>query len=414
MKVIPVLLVALTLCFATAHSQSAKTLKKLAKAEKLSKKGKLDKAEVILEDLLAEFPTYGRAWDQLSDLKHEQYLLAKSTLSFFGSAITITTTDKEGNIIEDDSLTMAFTSLFNKIRPGSMELEAYKHTLRLATLNTPTAVESAINLRTGYIDPKLDTGLSEAAQEHFYAGELAFRNSDFNTAAIEYQKAIDEEPEYFKAALYLGDAYYFQKLYLEAIKKFAAARDRFPELLEPRKYLMDAYMKEGLFEKALEAGIESMLVYPDYTMLQRIEDVAYEVNGAKLTMAYTQRMVLPNAVSKPGLSSNQPLPVASGHWIHYQEALHRMNEYCDSNGIITKENDETNASYLEVYSWEYMLSKSNDPSLEQARNMANKGYLDCYVLISNFHFDFYEQYKHFSTKNPDHIREYFELLLATE
>ena len=40
--------------------------------------------------------------------------------------------------------------------------------------------------------------------------------------------------------------------------------------------------------------------------------------------------------------------------------------------------------------------------------MKEAGYLDCYVFISAFHYDHFEQYKDFSENNEDRIKTYIE------
>lgn len=55
-----------------------------------------------------------------------------------------------------------------------------------------------------------------------------------------------------------------------------------------------------------------------------------------------------------------------------------------------------------------MLKNSTDISLDQARKMQKDGYLDCYVLVSLYHYDFYSQYLDFSTKYKDKIAEYYK------
>ena len=67
--------------------------------------------------------------------------------------------------------------------------------------------------------------------------------------------------------------------------------------------------------------------------------------------------------------------------------------------------------YLEIYSWEKMLAESEDKSLDEAKKMQELGYLDCYVMITCFHQDFYEQYQDFAANNKDRIIKYFDLII---
>lgn len=43
--------------------------------------------------------------------------------------------------------------------------------------------------------------------------------------------------------------------------------------------------------------------------------------------------------------------------------------------------------------------------------MKNKGQLEAYVLISLFHFDLYDQFKHYVASHPEEARAYVRSLL---
>jgi len=80
--------------------------------------------------------------------------------------------------------------------------------------------------------------------------------------------------------------------------------------------------------------------------------------------------------------------------------------------IITQPNPLTSAKYLEVYAWEEMLNNSDSNDLAEARRMQKEGYLDCYVLVTCYHYDFYNQYIDFVKNNPDKVVEYYEKFLV--
>ena len=56
-------------------------------------------------------------------------------------------------------------------------------------------------------------------------------------------------------------------------------------------------------------------------------------------------------------------------------------------------------------------SELSTEELTFAKKMANLGYLDCYVFISEFHFDLYSQYENFARDNKERIKIYIEKYL---
>src|SRR5690606_35572773 len=114
--------------------------------------------------------------------------------------------------------------------------------------------------------------VSSKAIKFFNKAEEEFKNKNYNKAGEYYQRAIEYQPDFYKALLYLGDTYYFMNNYIEAINKFKQCSEKYPHFLEPRKYLVDAYRKEGLYDKSYEEAIEAVLVYPDLSMFAKMED----------------------------------------------------------------------------------------------------------------------------------------------
>ncbi|MFB1022415.1 MAG: hypothetical protein QMC40_06605 [Vicingaceae bacterium] len=104
----------------------------------------------------------------------------------------------------------------------------------------------------------------------------------------------------------------------------------------------------------------------------------------------------------------------SKHWKTYQDALAKINIYCDSNGIVVKHTSLTKNKYLEVYGWEEMLRSETHKDLETAKEMQKLGYLDCYAFLTCFHDDFYQQYQHFVKNNKKKVRRFYtEIVLKS-
>jgi len=329
-------------------AQSNPLEKKLDKAYDLIKKDKNDKADDYLVELLKEYPHFGEAWDLLGEIRHQAYEDSKKTSGFLGGNFTVTVKDKNGEEkpAEDDSLAGKLVEMLNGMDISKIAYSKFMYTLRRGLLSSTDAYKCSMYPRILNIDAKVDTNVNTKALKHFSQAESAFQDKNYHKAALLYKKAIDEQPDFYKARLYLGDAYYFQGDYVEAIKRFKEAINTFPAQLEPRKYLVDAYGKEGLYEKALDVAIRAMAIYPDLSLMQKLDDAAF-FNNKKVGIQWTPRSVFPVSIKSDSTSSglnvyNSPEKLeAKDEWVYYENAADKIKEYCNEKDIINA-NQELN------------------------------------------------------------------------
>lgn len=395
-------------------TQDRVPLKKLQQVSTLASKGKLEKAGQKMEKLLHKYPHDGQGWNYLFKIRYMEWEESKQSDMLFKN-FTIQVKDSTGQLSEakNDSLVKSITSILGNFKLSEGPYQQLLYTARKATLLSHETETAEMMFRMEVIDYKVDTGISDTAFSVFKIAEEYFFQENYEKAAWHYKKALELDSTYYLAAFYLGDAYYFLADYPRAIDAFSRAKHREPFLMEPRKFLYDAYLKNGSYDLALEEAISSMLLLPEHSMMERLRKAARRLKR-NFDVAPTNRTVFPNTYRLPPQYANKslrftdPYPlVASGPWIHYEQAKEKMEMYCDEKGIINKKNDLSKSPYLEVFSWEEMLKNSNDPSLETARRMQEEGYLDCYVFITCFHFDLLEQYKDFAARNEQKIRTYF-------
>ncbi len=403
-QVLSLLFIMISVSF--GFSQSGDLEKRLKKVDGLIEKNKLEKAGERLEGILVDYSYYGKGWDLLSKIRRKEWQDSQSMDSFMKGAFTVTV--EGGGDKESDELANSLVSLLNEMRPSLVAYDTYIYTLRMATLKSNTAYYSAILLRNEKVVVVVDTNLTEKASAYFEEGEKAFHNKNYHKAALNYQKAVEEQPNFYKARLYLGDSYYFTGDYMEAIEKFKLAKDQFPNMLEPRKYLVDAYAKEGLYPNCLEEAIRAFTVYPDISMYAKLKDAAV-LSGKNIELEWTQRACFPNTMKST--HSQILIEDEKSAWFYYQSSKVKLKEYCDENGKVSKENGWTKAKYLEVFSWEQMIEHSAEDELLEAKKMQELGYLDCYVLVTCFHQDFYNQYTDFAVNNEEKIIEYFNAFI---
>ncbi len=398
----------LFLSFSVVYSQSHPAEIKLEKVNDLLKKNKIDAADKKLVKLLEEYPSYGYAWDLLAKIRNYQYRESKKVPNIFDN-LTVVTKDSLGNEIED-TLGENLMNILAQMSPEKKAYNNYIYTLRQAMLYSDNAYNSSIYLRMALRDIEVDTALGTKELNYFNKAENEFVAKNFNKAAKYYQRALDINPDFYKALLYLGDSYYSLENYIEAIKKFKTCADRYPNLLEPQKFLVDAYYNEGLYEEALKESIRCIAIYPDLSTLQRLEDAAFELNK-KPSFRWMPRETFPNVISKDSTTfvdeENQPQIETSAHWDIYTEAIDKVKPFSSSTGLIEDGNEFAPYVYLEMYGWEQMLKESEHESLEVARKMKALGYLDCYVFLSRFHDDLYPQYRHFVENNMEKVIKYY-------
>ncbi len=402
----------------SSNAQSNPAQEKLEKIHALLKKNKIEQAEKKLVDLLDEYPHYGEGWDLMGDFEHYHYKESKKTAGLFGN-ITVTTKDEDGNEIpvEDDTLATKFMDLLQKMDPSKIAFSKYLYTVRKATLFSNTAYRSSVAIRNQFRVPKVDTMVSTKALKYYNKAEEEFAAKNYNKAAKQYKRALEYQPDFYKAQLYLADAYYYLKYYTEAIKYFKICAEKYPDLIEPRKYLIDSYGKEGLYDLALNEAIESMLVYPDLSNNAKLEDLVF-VTEKKLAVEWEPRPIFPNVIDVGDEDSGintyaNPDTVVPPLWESYVNALDKIEKYCDKKGVVITPNNLSDAKYLEVYSWEEMLENAPEDKFTQARKMQALGYLDCFVLVTCFHDDFYDQYRHFVVNNRDKVLDYYKDIVIT-
>jgi len=393
-----VLLAALLLTTLSPFAQDVNFEKVAKKAEKYLAKGKFDKADKKLTKALDEAPYWGAGWDLLSEVRLNQWQQARQEDNPLAN-LSITVSSKDGDQEKNDSMAQSVMQLFQNFSPDKMAYNKAIYTMREAQANSKTAYMSVVYLRSYEVDKSIDTAVPDEAWILFNKAEQEFQRKNYNKSATLYQQAVEVYPQFYKASLYLGDSYYFLEFYKEAIIKFSEAVEKFPNQLEPRKYLSDAYKEAEMYELALDAAISALEVYPDLILqakvatLARYVDKHYKVVGVN-------RPLLPEEAWETESTDKFSEP-----WKWYVIALQNIKDCVDDNGIITDCN-KTAIRYSELYAWEEMLKHASPTEFLEARAMQESGYLDCYVMLTNFHQDFYSQYVDFVKHNPGRIKEY--------
>jgi len=389
-KITPlILLLLLGACTSVFAQLGEADTKQYNKSVKLYNKGKHDKAIGILDKVQAGNLQNDELWDVRVQMEYGRYInqLQKD----------ISTAQKKFSGSRDQN------NYINNGKSATYEIEMLAACSR-ATLYCEKQERASMLLRIFLVD-KGEGKPDKEAKEEFDKGEEKFTAKDFNGAIRCYKKAIEIDSTYYKATLYLGDAYFNNEDYDKALLWYKKACDMRPNLLEPRKYLTDAYMKQKNWKEAYDACIEGIAVYPDVGMFIKLEEIC-DKQGKTFNRHWVSRVNYPNS------NATVQEPVETAPWSYYRQAKTEIKFYCNQDGIITEETEKTKSKFMEVYSWEFMLDKGQGSELSFARKMNEAGYLDCYVFISMYHISFHEQFAKWSKDNKDRVKTYIDTYLV--
>lgn len=306
----------------------------------------------------------------------------------------------------DDMYSMLFSGETNIVLPDRQAyFSQYINACRQADLAMINSRSSQL-LRNHLVDYYPDTAVADSAKKEFDLAEEDFIEQDFNSALNHYYKAVEIQPDYYQAVMYLGDSYYAMEVMDSALIYFRRASEMHPDLLEPRKYISDALANLNETEASRQAALETFYIYPDVAMFWKYADLV-ETQGKTFDRHWIKRGSPINSTIVNAYTTSDPV------WASYQSAKEELLPFCDSNDVVVMRNKYSNADYLEVYSWEKMLVKHPDvPEFAFAHKVMMEGYLDCFVFISQFHYDLYPQFKHFAANNRDRIKYYLENYLT--
>lgn len=367
--------------------------KKVQKAIDLFNDGKMGKAIEMMEKIKDKDPSDAN-WNVLVNMYSHQYEYYRqnSTKLLTDQLMESLNSKKKKKVIYFTDPKSYFNIFINKCRE--------------ANLFSQSSLASQY-LRNYLVDYNPDTAIADTAKEEFKTAEDFFYKKDYLNAISHYEKALSLQPDYYKAVIYLGDCYWYIENMDTAIYYFKKGIQMHPDLLEPRKYLTDALAFCYKNEEAKNECLNAIYIYPDIAMFAKYAELV-DRDKKSFNNHWIKRNCGINRITMV------EYPTKDKTWKAYQEAEKDVKDYCDSLGIITKPNTVTKSKYLEVYSWEHML-KETKPLPEEfafAKKMADEGFLDCYVFISEFHYDFYDQYLDFVKNNKDKIKKYIETYLV--
>ena len=375
--------------------------KKLNKAVETFKQGKFDKGIADTEKILAKEPA-DNVWGVLAQLYIMRAQNQKTSMS--GSQATEALSDALfESLLKIDALKNdTGKKTINISLPTKEKWEMRRFFVR--GLYQTEAEYLWIYYRRQYLDTDVQTDIKSEAKKVYEKAEENFASGNYNKAIEQYRQALEIQPDYYKAALYLGDAYYLKQDYDSAVKYFDLCMKRFPYEMEPAKFLTDAYYKKGDYEKALEVCIDGLTLFPEKGMIAKLELIAGKLNK-NFNYQWVRRGVEP---SRSMFSKDTP--GLSGAWKVYQDAAKEAYKRKLVDGALETDSLMEGTRYPEVYAWKKMLESpyGNAAEFTRARQAMNAGYLEPYVLLIQYHMNFHQQWLHYKKDPENKIRSFFK------
>jgi tetratricopeptide (TPR) repeat protein len=319
----------------------------------------------------------------------------------------------------ESQLIADFITIFKKAAKGNSNFDysklkstGYRNQMigacSMATLICPKQETASWVLHEQFIEPSVDTAISEAAKEQYNSASDDFTNGNYTAARNAYEKALKMDSSYYDATEKIAMCYYKDEKYEKAIPFFKKAIQLEPLMLDPHHDLIDSYVNLKRWQEAYNECVEGIIVYPDVRYFTKMEAICEKL-GKTFNRHWMKRDYIPTMIN----STSQP-PIQEEPWSYYRDAKNKVSEYCDEDGVIKKKIEFTDQKYLETYSWEFMLKKTTteDSEFGFARDVQKDGYLDCFVMVSMYHIAFADQYKDFSKHNAARIRTYINTYLV--
>jgi serine/threonine-protein kinase len=105
--------------------------------------------------------------------------------------------------------------------------------------------------------------ISLTAEEHFRRGNELIQEGDLEAAAVEYQKALEMDPQYVDALTNLGVVYYNLEQLDAAAEQYSKAIEIAPNDADIRSNLAAAYVQMNQLDRALEEYLKAVELNPE-------------------------------------------------------------------------------------------------------------------------------------------------------
>jgi tetratricopeptide (TPR) repeat protein len=282
---------------------------------------------------------------------------------------------------------------------------------RKITLRTEGCDSASAILYRYYVDTfDKHKEYKQSAIDLLEEGDESFMLMEYGKALTQYNAAMGIEPEFYAAYIKMADAYARLREDSMAIVYYNAAIELRPKVTDAYFRLANYFYKKGEFQQSLDFTLICILLYPEQKFFTMVKSIAQQT-AHEFKSQWQPREVFPIL---PGGDIDEILASEKSPWLFYQAAKRDFGSYAEPTGLL-RFNELSAEKYLEVNAWINMLDSVKDlKQFEFARQMRKIGYLDCYVLITMFHHDVYQQYRHLVESNPAKVKSYLKMLSEWE
>lgn len=291
---------------------------------------------------------------------------------------------------------------------------AYKMDLiqnaRLATLQVRGADTCSHLLRYYLVDTvKIDPEMADDDIEKLETAIQEIYTNLPGDALRRVEELLVRYPTSYTLYMHRAKAEYLLGNDTSALKYYIIASALQPTRPDPHFERARIFYEGGHY---VDAGAEIILALNSYPeeeykhWLRRISDRS----GKAMIDPWIQREVYP---VMPADTWQDRIAKPSSPWFYYQAAKQEVVKYADTNGVLLP-NDSTREKYMETYCWKRMLDSADEHAFGFARLMQELGYLDCYVLVTEFHHDLYPEFVAFMSENEEKVKKYYHLLINWE
>jgi tetratricopeptide (TPR) repeat protein len=294
---------------------------------------------------------------------------------------------------------------------SGLSYEAFKNEILYIGSKTTLFVEQADSasscIRRWVVDSAFfNIKYNDTALDFFKKAKEDEEEKDYESALINCNKALILEPKMYFAYIKMGELYAALQEDSMAILYFKTAIAIEPHKPDVYFSISEYYYAKAEYDLASENILKAIFRYPEKRFFKLLEYI-YLRQAKVYESHWLAREVFPinTDANVETMMVNEKNP-----WYWYLAAKVDLEGYITEEGIL-KPNSKTREKYIEVYAWEKMLDSCKDKNqFGFARAMRKIGFLDCYVLITEFHQYVYPQFLDLYKINYKKMLAYFDIL----